>query len=110
MATYAIGDVQGCYDELQVLLERVGFNPLSPILAGALVEQERRMRGIGVDELASFFKAEERGGRELRRKADREQEIVQACHELGQGPFRGCLAVDVALEQRHQDRGRQPVT
>lgn len=26
MATYAIGDVQGCYDELQLLLERVGFN------------------------------------------------------------------------------------
>jgi bis(5'-nucleosyl)-tetraphosphatase (symmetrical) len=26
MATYAIGDVQGCFDELQMLLERVGFN------------------------------------------------------------------------------------
>ncbi|MEK6243486.1 MAG: symmetrical bis(5'-nucleosyl)-tetraphosphatase [Pseudomonadota bacterium] len=26
MATYAIGDVQGCYDELRALLERVGFN------------------------------------------------------------------------------------
>jgi bis(5'-nucleosyl)-tetraphosphatase (symmetrical) len=26
MATYAIGDVQGCFDELQALLERVGFN------------------------------------------------------------------------------------
>jgi len=26
MATYAIGDVQGCYDELQALLARVGFN------------------------------------------------------------------------------------
>src|SRR3990167_8973801 len=26
MATYAIGDVQGCYDELRALLGRVGFN------------------------------------------------------------------------------------
>jgi bis(5'-nucleosyl)-tetraphosphatase (symmetrical) len=26
MATYAIGDVQGCYDELRALLERMGFN------------------------------------------------------------------------------------
>jgi len=28
MSTYAIGDVQGCFDELQALLARIGFNPL----------------------------------------------------------------------------------
>jgi len=26
MATYFVGDLQGCYDELQLLLERVNFN------------------------------------------------------------------------------------
>jgi bis(5'-nucleosyl)-tetraphosphatase (symmetrical) len=32
MATYAIGDVQGCYDELMQLLERVRFDPAGDTL------------------------------------------------------------------------------
>ena len=27
MATYVVGDIQGCYDELQRLLEHVRFDP-----------------------------------------------------------------------------------
>ncbi|MCF7983471.1 MAG: symmetrical bis(5'-nucleosyl)-tetraphosphatase [Thiohalocapsa sp.] len=29
MATYAIGDIQGCYDEFRQLLDRIGFDPLT---------------------------------------------------------------------------------
>ena len=32
MAIYAIGDVQGCYDELQALLEKINFDPLRDYL------------------------------------------------------------------------------
>jgi bis(5'-nucleosyl)-tetraphosphatase (symmetrical) len=41
MATYAIGDVQGCFDTLQALLERVGFDPVRDraILVGDLVNR-----------------------------------------------------------------------
>ena len=27
MATYLVGDLQGCYDELQILLDQVNFDP-----------------------------------------------------------------------------------
>ena len=39
MATYFVGDLQGCYDELQLLLERVNFNPVQDklYLVGDLV-------------------------------------------------------------------------
>jgi len=32
MATYAVGDVQGCYDELQALLAKVAFHPARDVL------------------------------------------------------------------------------
>jgi bis(5'-nucleosyl)-tetraphosphatase (symmetrical) len=32
MATYAVGDIQGCYDELRQLLDKVGFDPVSDTL------------------------------------------------------------------------------
>lgn len=56
MATYIVGDIQGCFDELQLLLETVSFTPQKDTLwlAGDLVargpkslETLRFVRGLG---------------------------------------------------------------
>lgn len=56
MAIYAIGDIQGCYDELQALLEQIAFDPAADQLwfAGDLVnrgpkslETLRFIKGLG---------------------------------------------------------------
>lgn len=41
MATYAIGDIQGCYDEFRLLLKKIQFNPAHDNLwlAGDLVNR-----------------------------------------------------------------------
>ena len=55
MATYAIGDIQGCYDELQDLLEHISWQPLgdSLWLVGDLVN-----RGPHSLEVLRFAKAQ----------------------------------------------------
>ena len=41
MAVWAIGDIQGCYDELAMLIERLGFDPARDTLwfCGDLVKR-----------------------------------------------------------------------
>ena len=51
MAVYAIGDIQGCFDELQVLLELIHFSPQQDHLwfAGDLVLHAQHLEQAGDD-------------------------------------------------------------
>lgn len=99
MATYAIGDIQGCYDSLQRLLERCAFDPATDRLwlVGDLVNRGPKslatlrlikslgpaaLTVLGNHDLYLLMVAE--GGAKFRGKDDTLQEILDApdCAEL----------------------------
>lgn len=99
MATYAIGDIQGCYDSLQALLARCGFEPAVDRLwlVGDLVNRgpkslttlrfirslgDAAVTVLGNHDLYLLMVAE--GGAKFRGKDDTLQEILDApdCDEL----------------------------
>ena len=99
MATYAIGDIQGCYDSLQALLARCAFDPATDRLwlVGDLVNRgpqslttlrfirslgDAAVTVLGNHDLYLLMVAE--GGAKFRGKDDTLQEILDApdCDEL----------------------------
>ncbi|MFT5790273.1 MAG: bis(5'-nucleosyl)-tetraphosphatase (symmetrical), partial [Shewanella sp.] len=54
MANYFVGDVQGCFDELELVLNKVGFNPSTDCLwaVGDLIA-----RGQGSLQTLQYFKS-----------------------------------------------------
>lgn len=99
MATYAIGDIQGCYDSLQALLARCSFDPATDRLwlVGDLVNRgpqslttlrfvrsmgDAAVTVLGNHDLYLLMVAE--GGAKFRGKDDTLQEILDApdCDEL----------------------------
>ncbi len=99
MATYAIGDIQGCYDSLQRLLENCAFNPVKDRLwlVGDLVnrgpkslETLRFIKSLGAAALTVlgnhdlYLLMVAEGGAKFRGKDDTIQPILDApdCAEL----------------------------
>ena len=99
MATYAIGDIQGCYDSLQALLARCAFDPATDRLwlVGDLVNRgpqslttlrfirslgDAAVTVLGNHDLYLLMVAE--GGAKFRGKDDTLQSILDAadCDEL----------------------------
>ena len=68
------------------------------------------MGRIRIRQIAVAIEPEELGGRELGREADAEEKVVEPRHQIRQPGVRIGFGVDVALEQRHQDGRRQPVS
>jgi bis(5'-nucleosyl)-tetraphosphatase (symmetrical) len=92
MSTYAIGDVQGCFDELQELLARIGFQPSSDRLwfVGDLVnrgpkslEALRFVRSLGERAVVvlgnhDLHLVAQFAGVERRRKSDTFDDVLNA--------------------------------
>ncbi len=80
MATYAIGDIQGCYSALQRLLEKIGFNPQHDALwfTGDLVN-----RGPQSLETLRFIK--QLGEREVTVLGNHDLHLLAVAHGLHSG-------------------------
>ena len=93
MSTYAIGDIQGCYDSLQRLLQHCAFDPATDRLwlVGDLVnrgphslETLRLIKSLGPAAVTVYLIMVAEGGAKFRGKDDTLQEILDApdCDEL----------------------------
>ncbi len=86
MATYAVGDIQGCFDALQRLLRRVRFSPRDRLwLAGDLVNR-------GPDSLAVLRWARSMGGRVTAVLGNHDLHLLAVSYGLGPKKHRDTLA------------------
>src|ERR1019366_8988122 len=70
---------------------------------------KRRVRGVRVGEVAAGIETKKLRGGELRRERNAEEKVVEAGHERRQRLERIRLGVDIALEQRDEDRSWKSV-